>query len=321
MADRMMVFATGSGRVLAEKICGHLSVNLGDALVGRFGDGEVRVEIKQNVRGADLYIVGSLCPPAENWIEMMLLCEAARYSSAERITLVPTYLGYNRQDRKDKPRVPISAHVMMDMLKHRGADRALLFDLHSEQTAAHFHPQMVTDHLYGSIVAVPYLRTILSGDYVVAAPDNGAVPRASKYLELLNNGEASLVICDKRRKNAGAVEKVNIIGDVAGKHVLIVDDIIDSGGTLIANAKAAKDAGAKDMYAFATHALFSKGAAIFDDSPFSEIIVTDSIPHTPERLETKRVKVTVLSLAPKVAEAIRRTHDGQSLSEMITART
>lgn len=321
MQDRPIKIFTGiAGRAMGEAVCKILGVELGQAQVTRFGDGEVRVQILENVRDTDVFIINATNPPAENILEMAFLAEAAHDSSAGRITLVPTYLGYNRQDRKDRPRVPTSARVIIELLAHSGANRALLFDLHSEPTAGFFHPLMV-DHLYSSSVAVPYLKSVLSESSILAAPDKGGVYRAEAYARRL--GHDDFVVFFKSRSAPGEVkrESIKIIGSVEGKDVLFVDDMIDSGGTMLADAEAAKEAGANRIMCYATHAVFAsdpkKVIEAFDNSAVDEIIVTDSIPHDPELLKSKRVKVTVLPLADLVASAIDRLHQGKSLSELI----
>jgi len=318
MDGKIKIFSGNAGEPLATKVCEWLSISLGNARVGRFADGEVRVQINEDVRDADVFILNPTHPPAENLIETMLLLEAARGSSAGRITLVPVYLGYNRQDRKDRPRVPISARVVIHMLSSCGTDRALLFDIHSEPTMGFFHPRTVVDHLYASWVSVPYLRSILKNPFVVASPDKGGGPRAEAYARLL--GQEDYVLFTKIRKPTGEIQEksIRIIGDVAGKTVLFIDDMIDTGGTLISDAEAARVAGAEKILAFATHALFSRDAvARLDESPIDEVIITDSIPHTQEELRAERIKITVLSIDRLVAEAIRRIHEGASLSSLI----
>lgn len=320
--DRPIKVFTGiAGRAMGEAVCKKLGIPLGEAHVGRFKDGEVQVQILENVRDSDVFIINPTNPPAENILEMVFLAEAAHDSSAGRITLVPTYLGYNRQDRKDRPRVATSARVIIELLARSGANRALLFDVHSEPTAGFFHPLMV-DHLYSSPVTVPYLKDILSENAIVASPDKGGAPRAEAYARRL--GHDDFVVFFKSRSAPGEVkrESIKIIGSVEGKDVLFVDDMIDSGGTMLADADAAKDAGAKRIFCYATHAVFASDPRMvieaFDNSPVDELIITDSIPHDPELLKSKRVKVTVLSLAELVAQGIERLHEGRSLSELIS---
>jgi len=317
MLNGIKILSGTAGAKLADQICTYLSIKRTRATVGRFNDGEVKVQILEDVRDADVFVINPTNPPAENFLEMAFLAKAAHGSSAGRVTLVPSYLGYNRQDRKDRPRVPISALFMIKMLVGSAADRAILLDLHNESTAGYFEP-MVVDHLFASAMSVPYLKELLKHPFVVASPDRGGGPRASAYVSRLD--QSDFVMFSKIRSKDGAVDKdsIKIIGDVRGKNVLLVDDMVDSGGTLIADAKAAKNAGAKNVYAFATHAIFSKDAvARLDASCIKELIVTDTIYHPQNKLKTKRLKLMVLSVAPLLAEAIRRTHDGESLSALI----
>ncbi len=321
MRDRpLKIFAGSAGKSFAEDVCRRLGVVPGQALVSRFKDGEVRVQILENVRDADVFILNQTNPPAENLLEMALLSEAAHDSSAGRITLVPTYLGYNRQDRKDRPRVPISSRTIMRFLAHSGADRALFFDLHSEPTAGFMSP-LVIDHLYASKISVPYLQKVLTKNYVVASPDKGGTTRAEAYARRL--GQDDFVVFFKSRSAPGEIRKesIKIIGSVKGKDVVFVDDMIDSGGTMIADAEAAKKAGAKKIYCFATHAVFSSDPktviARFEKSAVTELIITDSIRHDPKLLKTKRLKITVLPLGELVADAIARIHAGESVSALI----
>lgn len=321
MPNELQILATSAGKDFAAKVCNRLLLQLGEARVARFNDGEVDVQILQNVRDRDVFIIGSTNAPAENFVEMALLAEAAHGSSARRITLVMPYLGYNRQDRKDRPRVPVSARTMIKFLAASGANRALLCDLHSEATAPHFHP-LVTDHVYASPVAVEYLNARLPRPFAVASPDKGGVPRAEAYAKRLKQDD--IVVFSKSRSAPGTVreDSIKIIGDVRGRNVLFVDDIVDSGGTLIADAKAAKKAGAKKVFAFATHAVFSSDPKrvlqAFDKSVLDELVITDSIPHPPNLLKTGRIKLTVLTLSELIAKAIKYIHEGHSLSPLIS---
>ncbi len=315
--DRIHIIAGNASSALVQAICDGLGDSPTKAIVGRFGDGEVRVQITENVRGDDVFIVNSTNPPAENFFETILLANAARNSSAKRVTLVIPYLGYNRQDRKPEPRVPVSAKIVIDMLKLSRADRAILVDLHSEPTASHFEP-IIVDHLYASYGVVDYLRKVLNRPFVVAAPDAGAGTRARKYAQYL--GLADIVVFNKQRVQAGEVveESIKVIGDVKGRDVLLIDDMIDSGGTLIADARAAKKQGARRIFAFATHALFSKGASVFTKDLFEEIIVTDTIHHPPAEIRNPGgAKITVRSVAPLLSKAIKRVHHDESLSPLI----
>jgi ribose-phosphate pyrophosphokinase len=311
------VFGGSRGEPLANEICRLLRIAPGQRKLTRFGDGEISLQIQENVRGHDVFIVNQASSPAEDLLETIFLARTAVMSSASRVTIVIAYLGYNRQERKDRSRVPISAKIVIEMLKTARADRVLLLDLHSEATAAHFEPEMVHDHLYCSKVTVPYLQSILTDPFVVASADAGGVPRARKYAQHLNTNE--LVIFSKNRKQAGQVEEdsIQIIGDVRGRDVILVDDMIDSGGTLIADAKAAKEAGAKRIFACASHALFSKGLELFPSGLFTEIIVTDSVGNDPKNLISPNVKVTSCSVAPLLADAIIRLNQDKSMSDLI----
>jgi ribose-phosphate pyrophosphokinase len=312
------IFSGTSTKKLAAETCRVLSVPLSRALVGHFNDGEVRVEIEENVRGADVFIICSTQPPAENFLELAFLTEAAHDSSAGRITIIPTYLGYNRQDRKDKPRLPVSAHIMIDFLARRGADRVLLFDMHSPVTAGFFKPHVVVDQLYSSYVSIPHLKKMLKNPFALASPDVGGGSRVRMYARHL--GQRDFVIFDKNRPEPGEVDAggIKIVGDVEGKDILFIDDMVDSAGTVVAGAVAAVNAGAKDIYVCATHAVLSRGAvARLDDSPIKEVVLTNTIYHNGHDLRSKRVKITVLPMAPLLGQAIHRIHENQSISSLI----
>jgi ribose-phosphate pyrophosphokinase len=305
-----------TGERLARTVCGLLSIEPTRARVGRFGDGEVDVQILDNVRDKDVFVLGPTNPPAENLLELILLAEAAVGSSAARVTIVPSYLGYNRQDRKTAPRTPISARIPIQLMNASGANRVLLFDLHSEATMIAFSKQLQVDHLYASYVAVPHLASRLPKGTIVASPDKGGGPRASAYAKLL--GHDDWVLFYKSREKAGEVSGVKITGDVRRQNIIFVDDMIDSGGTMIANAHAAKAAGAKNLYAFATHGILS-GSAVdrLEESPFTNVFVTDSIANDWDSITKRSPKLVVISIAPLIAKAIQRLHSGQSLSELI----
>jgi len=318
--SEIKIFAGTSAKVLAADVCRQLSIPLGAADVGRFADGEVRVKDVEDVRGRDIFILNSLCPPAENWMEMLLLVAACRGSSARRITIVATYLGYNRQDRKMKGREPISAQVMLGILARSGCHRALMFDVHSEATLGVLHDHgVIVDHLYGSIVSSEYLRSVLTEDFRVGSPDKGGVPRAEAYAKILGLDINDTIICLKRRKSDGEIDSdgIHIIGDVKDKDLLMVDDMVDTAGTIVENAKQAKAEGAKRIFVFATHGLLS-GPAIdrINASPIDEVVVTDSIPHDGVALVAKCPKIRILSIAELLAKAIRRIHDEQSLGPL-----
>ncbi len=310
------VFATNSGKVLAEKICALLSLPLGKAKIEKFNDGEINVKIEDSVRGDDVFIVTDIHGSADNLMEAIFLADAARMSSAGRVTFIITKFGQDRSDRKDEPRKPIGVKLVIKMLECALPNRVIVLDIHSEQSMAIFTTP-VCDHLFGSAIAIRYLPDILKQEsFVVGAPDQGGVPRARKYARLL--GQEEIVFFSKERVSAGEVKNgsIRILGDVLGKIVLLVDDMIDTGGTVIADAEAAKRAGATKVYVFATHAIFSKDAIErIMRSEIDRVFVTDSIYHDPEKLEAG--KITILSSAPLLADAIRRTHDNQSLTGLI----
>ena len=319
--QKKVVLATQRGRALAEKTCEFLSMPLGQALVGRFNDGEVRIEIQENIRGTDVFIIGPTNPPAENLMELVLLAAAARGSSPARVTVIPTYFGYGRQEKKDKPRVPIAARTVIQMIESTGCDRVLLFDLHSEATMATFNIRTQVDHLYASAVALPYLATLVTlGPTVIGSPDAGGVPRARALSQMLGLGN-EIAIFLKQRPKPGELDEstVTVIGDVADKNVLLVDDIIDTATTLSLQTKAAKHNGARDVYAYATHGLLS-GSAIqkLDASGMKEVIITDTIWHPPQKLlEAQSVKIVQISICKLLARAIGHLNAGLSLSELI----
>lgn len=314
--ERKQIFATQAGESLAQQICKNLTVQLGKVIRKTFSDGEIFLQLDEEVRGNDVFVIAPTNSPSENWVEALLLTDAIRQASAERVTAVIPYLGYNRQDRKDRPRVPRSALVMIETLK-MSVDRVLLLDLHSEVTAGFFNP-VIVDHIYGSAVIVPELKRLLGkSDYIIASPDKGGGPRAEKYATLL--GQDDYVVFTKSRPAPNVVGKVKIIGNVKGQKVVLVDDMIDTGGTVIADAYKAKEAGAKAVWAVATHGLLS-GDAIknIDESPIKQLIFTDSVWGVTEKARLfKKTKVTVLSSAELFADAITRINEGRSVSSLI----
>jgi len=316
MADRIQIFNNQAGASLAREMCKYLSISPGAQTIKTFADGEVFVQIGEEVRNNDVFIVAPTNPPAENFNTTLLLIDALRQASAKRITLVMPYAGYNRQDRKDRPRVARSALVHFRALRN-GIDRVLLLDLHSEVTAGFFE-NVIVDHIYGSRVIVPKLKRVLKNvDFVVASPDKGGGPRAQKYAELL--GQSDHVVFSKFRPDHNQVGDVKIIGSVSGKTVVLVDDMIDTGGTMVADADAAMKEGAVDVIAVATHALFSGDAVkIISESAISRIIVTNTLEGAREKAKNfTNTQVDILCAADLLAHAVRRIHDGQSVSELI----
>lgn len=319
----LKVFATTAGVPLAAKVWDHLSCKPGLLDSGRFKDGEISVQIGEDVRDCDVFIIAPTNVPADNFMEAMLLCQAARLSSADRITMVVPYLGYARGDRKDQPRKPISAKLALQMLELPKPNRFIFLDMHNEQTLGAL--DTVFDHLYGSAVAVPHLKALLAQSgkpYIVAAPDAGAAQRADKYAHFLSGGDADIVIFSKMRPKPGEIRSnsVKIIGPpVKGKIVVLVDDMIDSGGTIAHAAAKAKEKGAAEVWVFATHAVFSHGAfKRLRESKVDRVFVTDSIHHDPDLVAKEGGgKIAVLSCGELLAKAIHRTHEGESLSQLI----
>ncbi|MEK7209977.1 MAG: ribose-phosphate pyrophosphokinase [Candidatus Binatota bacterium] len=290
----------------------YLKVPLGKATVETFSDGESKVEVKENVRGGDVFVVQSTSAPGnDNLMEMLLMLDAFKRASAKRITAVIPYFGYARQDRKVAPRVPISAKLVADLITTAGASRILTMDLHSGQIQGFFN--IPVDNLYATPVLLQYLRRQLNRNEVtIVSPDAGGVERARDFATRLN---ASLAIIDKRRSGPNVVEEMNIIGEVKGQTAILLDDMVDTAGTLTMAAEALKKEGAKRIFACCTHPVLS-GPAIqkIKDSPLEELIVTNSIPLGSKAEKCKKIKV--LSVAHLIGEAIRRTHDEKSISSL-----
>ena len=306
----LKVFSGNAHPALSAEICEHLGVPLGAISLGRFSDGEVRCQILENVRGADVFVIQPTCRPVnDNLMELLIMLDALRRASAERITTVIPYYGYARQDRKDRPRVPISSKLIADLLTSAGTNRVLALDLHAGQIQGFFN--IPVDHLYATPVTVDYFRKLKLKDPVVVSPDPGGVERARAFAKRLR---APLAIIDKRREDADVVEVMNVIGQVAGKTCLLVDDMIDTGGTLVRGVSALVDKGAAKILACCTHGVFA-GDAIsrICDSPLEQVITTNSIPLSPE--SQKCSKIRVLSVAKLLAGAIRSIHEETSVSK------
>ncbi|MEK6710403.1 MAG: ribose-phosphate pyrophosphokinase [Nitrospinota bacterium] len=307
----MKVFAGRSNPGLAAEIMKALGVQAGLIEIEDFSDGETFVRIEENIRGADVFAVQSICHPGNaNLMELLIMMDAFRRSSAERITAVIPYYGYARQDRKVQPRVPITAKLVANLLAAAGADRVITMDLHAGQIQGFF--DIPVDHLYAAPIMIDYFRQKELEDLVVISPDAGGVERARAYAKRLNGG---LGIIDKRRERANVAEVMRIIGDVKDRDVLVVDDIVDTAGTLAQGAKALMDAGARRVFASCTHPVFS-GPALerVEDSPLEELAVTDTIPQSAAAAQTD--KITILSVGHLLAEAIRRIHEGASVSSL-----
>ncbi len=310
--DALKVFGGNSNLPLAREICRHLKVPLGKAVVETFSDGETKVEVKENVRGGDVFVIQSTCAPGnDNLMELLLMMDAFKRASAKRITAVMPYYGYARQDRKVNPRVPISAKLVADLITIAGASRVLTMDLHAGQIQGFFN--IPVDNLYSAPVLLRYLRRRLNHKKVtIVSPDAGGVPRARAFAKRLN---ASLAIIDKRRVEANVVEEMNIIGEVEGEVAVLLDDMVDTAGTLTMAAEALERAGASKIFACCAHPILS-GSAIkkISDSPLQELVVSNSVPLTPESQKCKKIKV--LSVANLIGEAIRRTHQERSVSSL-----
>jgi ribose-phosphate pyrophosphokinase len=298
-----------ANRVLAEEIARHLGIELCRVNLGRFADGEISVRIDENVRGNDVFILQPTNPPAENIMEMLLLIDAARRASAARITCVMPYYGYARQDRKDQPRVPIGAKLMANMITAAGVDRVLGVDFHQHQLQGFF--DVPVDHLYAMPVFTAHYRRMQLHDPVVVAPDVGSAKMARGFAKRLN---ATLAIIDKRRPQANVSEVVNVVGDVEGHDCILVDDMIDTAGTVTEASRALKGLGAQDIYICATHALLSGPAkSRINDAPIKEVAVTDTIAIPDER---RPRQLAVLSVGELLSKAIRFTHAEQSVSSL-----
>ncbi len=308
---KIKLFSGRANLTLTKKICKSLGLKLGKVSINNFADGEIKVKIKENVRGIDVFVVQPTNPPSENIFELLLIIDALKRSSAERITAVIPYYGYARQDRKDEPRVPISAKLIADLLSTAGASRVLTMDLHAEQIQGFF--DIPVDHLYATPVLIDYCKQNKMSNLVVVAPDTGRANRARGFAKRLGD-HIPIAVIDKRRPMSNQVEVVNVIGDVKGKNVLIFDDIIDTGNTLVVAAKSLKQLGAKQIMACATHAVLSRDAVQkLENSYISKVIVTDTIQLAPEK---QSKKITVLSVSKLLAEAISRIHKGESVSSL-----
>lgn len=308
------LFAGNATPELAKKISERLYISLGDATVGRFSDGEIQVQINENVRGADVFIIQSTCAPTnDNLMELIVMVDALRRASAGRITAVVPYFGYARQDRRVRSaRVPITAKVVADLLSTVGIDRLLTCDLHAEQIQGFF--DIPVDNVFGSPVLLDdILKKTDLVNPIVVSPDIGGVVRARAVAKLLNDTEMAII--DKRRPRANVSQVMHIIGDVADRDCILVDDMIDTGGTLCKAAEALKERGAKRVFAYATHAVFS-GAAVqhLASDAIDEIVVTDTVPLSPEMKALGKVRV--LTLSTMLAEAIRRISNEESISAM-----
>lgn len=311
MRDKLQIFAGNSNPTLAEEVCAYLEVPLGKADVRRFSDGEINVRINDNVRGGDVFVIQSTCTPVnDNLMELLLMLDAFRRASASRITAVAPYFGYARQDRKVDPRVPISAKLVADLVTAAGASRVLTVDLHAGQIQGFFN--IPVDNLFATPVLLGDAIKRLPRDSVsVVSPDPGGVERARAFAKRMNAG---LAIIDKRRQRANEVAEMRVVGDVDGQICVVVDDIVDTAGTLVAAATALREAGATQVRAYCTHPVLS-GLAIprVAESVLEELVVTNTIP-VGEGKESPKLRV--LSIARLIGEAIKRTHQEESISSL-----
>ena len=299
------VFSGTNSRYLAEKICAQLGCPLGNMIITRFADGEFSVSYEESIRGSHVFIIQSTFPNSDNLMELLLMVDAAKRASAKTIIAVTPYFGWARQDRKDKPRVSIGAKLVADLLGVAGIDRLITMDLHADQIQGFF--DIPVDHLYASAVFLPYIESLHIEDLVIAAPDVGGSKRASAYAKYLG---VPLVLCNKTRTVPNEVASMQIIGDVTGKNVVLIDDIVDTAGTITKAADVMIEAGAASVRAVASHCVMSDPASFrVQQSGLTEMVFTDSIPYA-----KKCAKVKQLSIAAMFAETIRRVVNNQSIS-------
>ena len=311
MSKDIKLFTGNSNSALAKEICQYVGQDLSQATVTTFSDGEIRLRIEENVRGADVFLIQSCCHPVNTSImELLIMLDAIKRSSASRITAVVPYYGYARQDRKDQPRVPITAKLMADLLTTAGAQRVLTMDLHAGPIQGFF--DIPVDHLYATPILLNYIRNEGFSDLVVVSPDAGGVERARAFAKHLNAG---LAIIDKRREGPNNTQIMNIIGEVKGKHALLLDDMIDTAGTIVQTAEACMDKGALSTWAGCTHPVLS-GPALdrIQESCLKEVVVTNTIPLNGK--DQRCTKIRVLSVASLLGEAILRIHREESVTSL-----
>jgi len=310
LENELGLFSGRANPELANKIAKHIGVPLGKMVLSSFSDKEMYVRINENIRGKDVFLIQPTSPPAnENLMELLIMIDAFQRASARRITAVISYFGYGRQDRKDEPRVPITAKLVANLVTTAGADRVLAIDLHAAQIQGFF--DIKVDHLFAAPVFVDYFISKNLKNLVILSPDMGGIRRARAYANRL---DASLAVIDKRRTGVNKAEVLNVVGKVKGKQILIVDDMIDTGGTLIAAVSALIKKGVQEIYVSATHPILSGSAyEMIESSSLKELVVTDTIPLKQEKAKTK---IKVLSVAPLLGEAIRRIHENRSVSSL-----
>jgi ribose-phosphate pyrophosphokinase len=314
--DKFKIFCGTANQPLADEVCAFLGMTRGQAFLRRFADGEAYVQIQENVRGADVFVMQPTCRPVDlHLMELLLMIDALKRASAKRITAVIPYYGYGRQDRKDKPRAPISAKLVADLLTTAGADRALLIDPHAPQIQGFFN--IPVDHLFASPVLVDHFRKLNLPNLTVVSPDAGGVERARFFAKKV---DAALAIVDKRRVEANVAEVMNVIGDVRGRTCLIIDDLIDTAGTLVKTASALMESGASQVYACASHPVLSPPAVQnISESCIREVVVTNTVPLSAEAEAAKTDcggKFTVLSIAGLIGRAIQSIHEETSVSKL-----
>ncbi|OGV50733.1 MAG: ribose-phosphate pyrophosphokinase [Lentisphaerae bacterium GWF2_44_16] len=307
--ENIQIYSGSANPKLSQAIAEYLNTSLGHVDINHFPDGEIFVQYRDNMRRADVFIIQPTCaPPNENLMELLIMIDAARRASAARITAVMPFFGYARQDRKDKPRVPITAKLVANLLTVAGADRILAMDLHSQQIQGFF--DIPVDHLYARPMLVPYIKEKIGEDAVVVSPDSGSVKMATAYCDMLNAG---LAVVAKRRIDAKAVASSHLVGEVEGRTCVITDDLTSTAGTLVAAAELLKKEGAKEIYAAISHCLLNeRGRALISSSCIKEILTTDAVPVS----DTCGGKVKVYSVAPLLGEAIKRIHEGESVSSL-----
>ena len=309
--EDFIIFSGNSNPALSKKVCSYLNVALGGEKVKRFSDGEIQIEIDENVRSRDVFVIQSTCSPVnENLVELLLMLDALKRASAARITAVIPYYGYARQDKKVAPRVPISAKLVADMLTIAGASRVITLDLHAGQIQGFF--DIPVDNLFAAPVLIEHIRNNFNNDLVIVSPDAGGVERARAFAKRLNAG---LAIIDKRREVPNEAKAMAVVGDVAGKVVVILDDMVDTAGTLVEAAGAIMENGAREVYAVCAHPVLS-GPSIerIENSPLKALVVTDTIPLRENAISCKKIKV--LSISELIGEAIIRSFKGDSVTSL-----
>ncbi len=310
--DNLKVFSGNSNPGLAKKICDYLDIPLGDAYIGRFPDGEIDVKVNEDIRGTDVFLIQSVCPPVnENLMELLVLIDCVKRASAARITAVIPYYGYARKDRKDEGRVPITAKLVANLITTAGVDRVLAMDLHAAQIQGFF--DIPVDHIYAFPVLANYYKELDIPEVIVVSPDVGGIKIAKAYSKKLN---IRMAVVDKRRIGPEETEIGFVIGEVEGKNVIMIDDIIATGGSIVQAAKVLKDKGAKDIYVGTTHPILCGSASEkLATAPIKEVAVTDTIPLN-DRAKALGKKIRVLSVAELLGEAIKRIHTNQSVSAL-----